>query len=208
MLAFQFVDPGPLWDDDLELVPLDARWVDHVVRAANHPMTRKYAPGDANVTRSQLNSTLQSWPGGRQPGDPENGIAPAYHFWMKVTVPRPVRPPLFGGRTGRRFAIAGGIAMRIGHSDDIERYYGHVGYHVYPPSRGHHYAERAVRLLLPLAQHHGMNPLWITTNPDNLASRRTCERLGAEFVETLEVPQGHPLYLRGERRKCRYRLFV
>jgi len=34
---------------------------------------------------------------------------------------------------------------------------------------------------------------WITCNPDNLASRRTCERLGAIFVDTLGS-------------KCRYRL--
>jgi tagatose 1,6-diphosphate aldolase len=59
---------------------------------------------------------------------------------------------------------------------------------------------------MPLARRHGINPLWITCNPDNHASRRTCERLGATLVEIVPVPVGHTLYQRGEREKCRYRV--
>jgi predicted acetyltransferase len=77
---------------------------------------------------------------------------------------------------------------------------------VYPFARGHHYAERACRLLLPLARRHGIQPLWITCNPDNFPSRRTCERLGAKLVEIVAVPPRDPLYLRGDHEKCRYRL--
>jgi tagatose 1,6-diphosphate aldolase len=102
--------------------------------------------------------------------------------------------------------IAGGIGLRIGNTRDLELYYGHVGYNVFPPARGNHYAERACRLLLPLARAHGLRRLWITCNPDNLASRRTCERLGCTMVDLVHVPAGHPLHLRGEREKCRYRL--
>lgn len=204
--TFQFIDPGPLQDMELELVPPQTRWVDHVLKAASDPLTRRDAPADAAVTRHQLTSMIQSWPHGRQASDPERGIVPAYHFWMKVTRPAAEHRSFFGH--AGRVAIAGGIGLRIGHNEDIELYYGHIGYHVYPPSRGHHYAERACRLLLPLAKYHGVSPLWITTNPDNLASRRTCERLGAEMVEVVNVPPGHPLYLRGERRKCRYRLII
>jgi predicted acetyltransferase len=98
------------------------------------------------------------------------------------------------------------ITLRVGRSPPSELYYGHVGYHVFPAARGQHYAERACRLLLPLARRHGLNPLWITCNPDNLASRRTCERLGMRLVETVAVPGEDALYLRGEREKCRYRL--
>jgi tagatose 1,6-diphosphate aldolase len=75
---------------------------------------------------------------------------------------------------------------------------------VYPPARGRHYAERAARLLLPLARRHGMSELWITCNPDNAASRRTCERLGGELVEIVPIPPDHAFYSRGERAKCRY----
>jgi tagatose 1,6-diphosphate aldolase len=51
-----------------------------------------------------------------------------------------------------------------------------------------------------------MKALWITCNPDNHASRRTCERLGARLVEIVPVPKTDPLYARGETEKCRYRI--
>lgn len=102
--------------------------------------------------------------------------------------------------------MAGAIGLRIGTGQDLVLYYGHVGYHVFPPHRGRHFAERAVRLLLPLAARHGLNPLWITCNPNNWGSLRTCDRLGAKLVETIPVPPGHPLYLAGEVAKCRFRL--
>jgi tagatose 1,6-diphosphate aldolase len=59
---------------------------------------------------------------------------------------------------------------------------------------------------LSLAGRHGIDPLWVTCNPDNFASRRSCERLGAQLVEIVPVPLKHPLYQRGEMEKCRYRV--
>jgi tagatose 1,6-diphosphate aldolase len=130
---------------------------------------------------------------GHQPADSNKGWVPAYHFWMRN----------LSSTSGH---CAGGIGLRIGNSDDILLYYGHIGYHVFPHHRGHHFAERACRLLLPIARHHGLHTLWITCNPDNHASRRTCERLGMQLIDTVNVPPRNPLYLRGERQKCRYRL--
>ena len=75
-----------------------------------------------------------------------------------------------------------------------------------PEHRGRRYAARGVRLLLPLAARHGIDPLWITCNPENLASRRTCELAGAELVEVVDLPPGEEMYQAGERQKCRYRL--
>jgi predicted acetyltransferase len=102
--------------------------------------------------------------------------------------------------------VVGRLALRVGDGDAELRYSGHIGYFVDPPFRGHGYAERACRLVLPLARAHGLNPLWITTDPDNAASRRICERLGAHAVETVPVPPDDPLWARGERVKVRYRL--
>ncbi len=102
--------------------------------------------------------------------------------------------------------ILGGISLRVGYTFEVEMYYGHIGYHVYPAARGRHYAERACRLLLPLAQRHGMRVLWITCNPDNYPSRRTCERLGSTLIGIVPIPRDNPLYARGSREKCRYRL--
>lgn len=87
-------------------------------------------------------------------------------------------------------------------------YGGHIAYCVAPEYCGHHYASRACRLLLPLAHLHGLDPLWITCNPDNFASRRTCELAGAQLVEIVDLPEDTDMYQEGERQKCRHRLDV
>ena len=198
-MPFEFVEPGPLVDGELELVPPNAIYVEDVLAACQHPLTVRYAPNEANgTTREGLLRFLRAAPAGREQGDPAKGWMPSYHFWMKVH-----HVPAAEGKTAP-LCIAGGIGLRIGTNDEIRKYAGHVGYHVYPPARGHHYAERACRLLLPLARAHGIRDLWITVNPDNAASRRTCERLGASLVDTIMIPTDHPFYARGERAKCRY----
>lgn len=103
---------------------------------------------------------------------------------------------------------AGRITFRVSNSDFIRLYAGHIGYSVKPEHRGNRYAARSVRLLLPLARRHGFTELWITCNPDNLASRRTCELVGAEYVETVDLPSWTGMYQDGERHKCRYRLVL
>src|SRR5437879_6000228 len=81
----------------------------------------------------------------------------------------------------------GSISLRIGSTPHVKLYAGHIGYGVLPPHRGHRYAARAVRLLLPLARELNLklnlDPLWITCDPENVASQRTLELAGAEFVE-------------------------
>lgn len=148
--AFEFLDPGPLQDGDLNLVLIES-----------------YA------------------------GNPVLGLVPAYRFVMRIA--------------GRQ-AAAGSIEFRVGNSKHITYYAGHLGYRVSAQYRGRHYAARACRLLMPLARRHGLRELWITCNPDNLASRRTCELAGAEFVEIVDLPTDTDMYRRGERQKCRYRL--
>ncbi len=196
--AFAFLDPGPLADRELELVAPHERWVDAVVASCGHPLTRVEAPAEARTTRQRLLDFLAAAPLGRQPPDPDRGWAPQYNFWMVVRD----RGVLW--RPSPR--VAGGVSLRVGSGHDIETYYGHVGYHVYPPFRGRRLAERACRLLLPLCRAHGLGTLWITCNPDNLASRRTCERLDMRLVDIVPVPESHPLHERGDRQKCRYSL--
>jgi len=101
----------------------------------------------------------------------------------------------------------GTINLRIGSNPHLERYAGHIGYGVHPAYRGHHYAARSVGLLLPLARQHELDPVWITCDPENIASRRSLEIAGAEFVEIVEVPKDCGIRRYGGKiRKCRYRL--
>lgn len=127
----------------------------------------------------------------RYHGDPVREYVPAYRFKMM--------------RTGRNREV-GRIELRVGDSDHIVTYAGHIGYRVFPRYRGHHYAARSCRLLMPLARSHGLTVLWITANPDNYASRRTCELAGCTFVEIVDLPADTDMYQMGERQKCRYRL--
>jgi predicted acetyltransferase len=99
----------------------------------------------------------------------------------------------------------GTASLRVATSAYLERYAGHIGYGVEPAFRGHHYAARACKLLFDVARLHGMRTLWITCNPENVASRRTCELAGGELVDIVEVSPDVDLYHRGERQKCRYR---
>ena len=102
----------------------------------------------------------------------------------------------------------GNLSVRIADSEYIVQYFGHIGYGVYPLFRGHRYAARGCRLVLPILAHHAVDPIWITCNPDNTPSRRTCELLGAELVNIVDVPKNTDLYLIGDRQKCRYRLSI
>ncbi len=123
--------------------------------------------------------------------DPVRGWVPAYNFEMRHV------------DTG---AFLGSISLRIGNNDHIRLYAGHIGYSVVPHHRGHHYAARSCMLLYPLARAHGLCHIWITCNPDNWASRRTCELAGGVYVETVNVPPSDGVYGPGEERKCRYRV--
>jgi tagatose 1,6-diphosphate aldolase len=193
-MAFVFLDPGPLVDNELRLIAPEGRWIDECVRSANHPRTLTEMPEEPTTTRQKLVDFLRAAPGGRQEGDPSAGRVPAYHFWMLADPPI-CDPPL---------PIAGGMGLRIGNTKEIELYSGNIGYHVYPFARGRRFAERSCRLIFSLARRHGMERLWITCNPDNIASRRTCERLGATLLDIVTIPNDHPFRSRGETEKCRY----
>jgi tagatose 1,6-diphosphate aldolase len=125
-----------------------------------------------------------------RPADSNDWHVPAYKFHLQA-------------QSGQ---YMGRIHLRIGWNENVIRYAGQVGYAVEPQFRGHRYAERACRLILPLARRHGLESLWITCQPDNLASRRTLERLGASHAGTLDVPTWYPLDAGQERRKMCFRL--
>ncbi len=101
----------------------------------------------------------------------------------------------------RRYA--GYISIRLGESPELY-YLGHVGYRVEEMYRGDHFALRACRLLEPLLAGMRIRSLVITNDPDNLASRKTCEALGCTLERTTPVPQAYRYIVSGSTAKCRY----
>jgi tagatose 1,6-diphosphate aldolase len=98
--------------------------------------------------------------------------------------------------------------LRLGATDFMVRFGGQVGYGIAEPHRGNRFTARALPLLVPLARLHGFSCLWITCDPQNWASRRSCEIAGAKFVETVDLPEDCDMYRQGDRQRCRYRLDV
>lgn len=119
---------------------------------------------------------------------PERQKVPSYHFDICT-------------RAGER---VGECCLRVGY---IRRVYygGHIGYGIDEPHRGHHYAEQACRILFRLARAHGMEYVYITCDPDNAPSRRTCERLGGELLEIAVLPENNDMREHGLERVCIFR---
>ena len=98
---------------------------------------------------------------------------------------------------------AGYVSLRLGESPALY-YLGHIGYRIEPEWRGNHFAEKACRLLLPLLDELHMESVVITTDVDNIASRRTCERLGCQLERIAPVPEKYRTICSGSVAKCRY----
>ena len=123
-------------------------------------------------------------------GDDPRGWAPTYHFEIYKS-------------DSKSEAAVGLCDLRVGHN--MNTYYGgNIGYTVYEEHRGHHYAGKACMLLFELARKHGMEYVIITCNPDNEASRKTCEFVGGELRDVVPLPTDSDMYLEGEREKCIY----
>lgn len=103
---------------------------------------------------------------------------------------------------GRRREI-GRISLRLGESVPVF-YFGHIGYHINPTWRGHHFAARACALVRPMAEAAGKRSLVITADPGNLPSRKTCERLGCILESTVDVPPELQRRWELSPAKCRY----
>ena len=141
---------------------------------------------DASNLRSEeiylrLNKTAEA--------DLEKGWSPYYDF--TICLP--------GGTE------AGHCSFRVGYNERLY-YGGHIGYTVFEPFRGRHYAGKACLLLFRLARMHGMQYIYITCTPENIASKKTCEYVGGVLEAVVDLPPDNDMYLAGERRKCVYRV--
>ncbi|MCI9079138.1 MAG: GNAT family N-acetyltransferase [Lachnospiraceae bacterium] len=113
-------------------------------------------------------------------GNNEKGQVPAYHFFIY-------------SQDGKKLGICD---LRIGHNDKLY-YGGNIGYSIYKEHRGHHYAGKACLLLFELAKKHNLEYVFITCNPDNYASRKTCIYAGGRLLEIAELPENNNMRDRG-----------
>ena len=121
--------------------------------------------------------------------DPVRKWVPAYYFRI----------------CGKEGDVMGSCDLRIGYSEGLY-YGGHIGYAVDENYRGRHYAAKACLLLFELAKKHGMDHLFITCDPDNIASRKTCEFLKGELLEIAVLPEDNDMRVNdGDTEKCIFR---
>jgi predicted acetyltransferase len=102
----------------------------------------------------------------------------------------------------------GGLNFRVGYTENVIQYRGNIGFTVFEKFRGHNYSARSCQLLLPLLKHLQFSPIWITCNVDNLPSRKSIEKLGATYVDTLSIPDSYEFvrfYPPEARKKLRFR---
>lgn len=95
--------------------------------------------------------------------------------------------------------IVGRIEYRHETGRDLT-YYGNVGYLIYQKYRGQGYAYRACLALLEMLDS-SIETVYITCNPDNIASKKTIEKLGASYIGLVDVAVDHELYKYGETQK-------
>lgn len=120
------------------------------------------------------------------PGDPSRGFVPYYHYRIFV-----------------EGTDVGHINLRVGETEHVRLSAGHIGFEIAAAHRGHRYALSACRALAPFAGTIRSDFI-LTCDPDNHASRRTIELLGATLIDEVAVPQHDPHYLRGSRTKLRF----
>ena len=121
-----------------------------------------------------------------KPAQPEKGYVPAYLF--DICLPD-------GTAVGR-------CDLRIGYSDKLY-IGGHIGHTIDPLTAG-----GTMRPGLPAAVPAKKSTAWIiclSPAPDNIASARTCELAGGQFVEVADIPEGNEMYAEGKRQVRVYR---
>ena len=134
---------------------------------------------------------------------------------LMVLSPEDVRDPELGIEDGYTFDIflrkprrrVGYVSLRLGESPALY-YLGHIGYRIDAPYRGHGYAAKACRMLIPFMRQLNLKSVYITANPENTPSRKTCEKIGCALESIASVPSAYRAVCAGAAYKCRYILRV
>jgi predicted acetyltransferase len=99
----------------------------------------------------------------------------------------------------------GYIGLKITYSNEYVKYYGQISYGIQEAYRGRGYAAKGCKLIKQVAMDHHMDVIWIMCAPDNIASRKTCEKIGCKLVELIDLLPTDELFKKGTTQVCRYR---
>ncbi len=100
--------------------------------------------------------------------------------------------------------VIGYVNARIGDVEPLNMYHGHIGYGIDSEYRGHKYAAKACELVKRVFLDHHVRSVIITCNPENSASKAICASLGAQYINTIDIPFDSEAYSDNETQKCRY----
>jgi predicted acetyltransferase len=112
---------------------------------------------------------------------------PGYHQWM------------WDGE----FCGSIGLRWKPGTTELPPYCLGHVGYSVVPWKQRRGYATRALQLLLPQTREEGLPYVELTTDADNIASRRVIEANGGTLIERFNKPAAY-----GGAESLRFRILL
>lgn len=124
------------------------------------------------------------------PGDASRDLVPYYHFRILTADDQDV----------------GHINFRVGDTEHVRLFAGHIGFGISEPFRGRGLAEQACRAIAPFVRTIYVQVV-LTCDPDNGSSQRTIEKLGARFLEDVSVP-ARVSHCDDERIKRRYQWTV
>ena len=121
------------------------------------------------------------------PANPERGLVPYYHY--RICLPDNTD--------------AGHINFRLGNTPHILLAAGHIGFEISLDYRGKALSYHACIALAPFVRLIYPSVI-LTANPDNHASLKIIENLGARFINEVAVDPEDPHYASGARIKRRY----
>ncbi len=119
--------------------------------------------------------------------EPGKELVPFYHFKI----------------TDRDGVKVGYINFKVGDTNHVRQCVGHIGYEILPEYRGNSYSYFACNAIRPFIRVF-YDRVILTSDPENIPSIKTIEKLGANFLNEIMVPEYDPSYKSGSKRKRRY----